>query len=200
MAEIPVAASGKSCFFLIVFYEDFNIRTCTKCGSSENGFYKSPLGSEGLTAWCKRCFADYRKALHEANPEKKLKHRKQGDEWKRKNKEKSLACTKRYQANNPEATKASSRNSKRKHCERVRVENNARSKRVRYRTPKYANKFFILEAYRLAQLRTKLTGIRHVVDHIIPIKGKLVCGLHIETNLQVITAHENLRKSNVFVI
>lgn len=201
MAELPVDASGKSLFFpSIVFYEDFTIRTCTKCNSSENGFYKSKLGKDGLTAWCKRCFAEYRKVLNDDHPEKKQKHREQGSEWKRINKEKSLESTKRYQINNPEATKSSHRKSRQKHVERVRIENNARSRRVKFCTPKYANKFFISEAYHLAQLRTKLTGIKYVVDHIIPINGKFVCGLHIETNLQVITAYENLRKSNVFDI
>lgn len=63
--------------------------------------------------------------------------------------------------------------------------------------PAWANDFFISESYDLARLRTKMLGFRWEVDHIVPLKAKLVCGLHVENNLQVIPALENAKKSNV---
>lgn len=72
----------------------------------------------------------------------------------------------------------------------------ARAHQLRYCTPKWANEFFIQEIYRLARLRTKVTGLEWHVDHIIPVRGRGVCGLHVENNLQVIPAIINRKKYN----
>jgi 5-methylcytosine-specific restriction endonuclease McrA len=46
---------------------------------------------------------------------------------------------------------------------------------------------------------SQTTGERYVVDHIIPLQGEAVCGLHVPWNLRVITQEENLAKSNKLV-
>lgn len=69
-------------------------------------------------------------------------------------------------------------------------------------TPKWVDKdeeFLIQEIYSLARLRTKVTKIKWEVDHIIPLKSELVCGLHTVENLQVITQKQNRQKYNKYV-
>jgi len=63
-------------------------------------------------------------------------------------------------------------------------------------TPAWANQFFIDEIYDLAQRRTRVTGIEWEVDHVVPLKSPLVCGLHVEHNLRVIPAVVNQAKGN----
>ncbi|MNK09979.1 hypothetical protein D3C87_279890 [compost metagenome] len=65
-------------------------------------------------------------------------------------------------------------------------------------TPPWADRKQISSIYALAHKLTEETGVRYSVDHIVPIKGKHVCGLHAGNNLRVIPLQENVKKHNKF--
>ena len=56
----------------------------------------------------------------------------------------------------------------------------------------------IQEVYRLCAELTETTGIQHNVDHHVPLNSDVVSGLHVLSNLQILTASENIAKSNNF--
>ena len=98
--------------------------------------------------------------------------------------EKQREYRKTYKKNNPEVIRASTTAYKRKH-------KNA--------TPPWISveqKIAIRDMYLAAQKLTATTGERYVVDHIVPLRSPIVCGLHVPWNLRVITQEENLKKSN----
>lgn len=130
--------------------------------------------------------------------------------WKKNNR----ARVKEWVANNKEAVYAShalwaKKNKKhlatymRNWCEKNRGNVNERGARHQKKiadrggvVPVWANIEAMRAIYKEAARITKETGISHHVDHIIPLKGKTVCGLHVETNLQILSAVLNRKKRN----
>jgi hypothetical protein len=73
-----------------------------------------------------------------------------------------------------------------------------RREAVLHATPPWVDPVSFYPIYRERVIKTRDTGVLHHVDHIVPLRGKKVSGLHVPWNLQVIPAVENLRKGNRF--
>lgn len=69
-----------------------------------------------------------------------------------------------------------------------------RRQREKRNTPKWANRALIVAMYIEAARMTRETGELYVVDHIVPLDGKLVCGLHWHVNMRVIHWLPNSKK------
>jgi hypothetical protein len=84
----------------------------------------------------------------------------------------------------------------------VLADNKVRRRKHRDATPPWLTrkqKSEIRQLYQIAITMTQTTGEQYVVDHIVPLRGEEVCGLHVPWNLRVITQEENLKKSNKHV-
>ena len=98
-----------------------------------------------------------------------------------------------------ESKRRHSRNSARKNPARVKANKIKYENKLSLATPKWLTEEHWLamnEMYAKAKRLTRETGVRHEVDHIHPINGKTLSGLHVPWNLQILTQAENVAKSN----
>ena len=125
---------------------------------------------------------ELRKINYERNREKILKANKK---YRKKNREKVKEYHKNYRLNNLGKYTAKSR-------KYTLQKQQAMLRSLTDEQIKEIESFYII-----AQELTTKSGIPHQVDHIIPLQGKNICGLHVPWNLQVITASANRKKSNI---
>ena len=152
----------------------------------------------------KKKITTYNKKYYLENKEHCLMIIKQ---WRLKNKERIKETNRLYNLNNKSKVKEIARlyllNNKEKRKETVRLTrlNNphtqkaitAKRRALKLKaTPKFANLEKIKEIY-------KNCPQGYTVDHIVPLQGKVVCGLHVEWNLQYLTPSENSSKSNKLI-
>lgn len=107
--------------------------------------------------------------------------------------------SKAWRASNPKQKVRILRNSKRHYeANKARYVERTVRRRVREKlaTPVWANIDAMVKFYEQAAYLSAKTGVLHHVDHIIPLQGGNVCGLHVETNLQVLPWAVNVAKGN----
>jgi hypothetical protein len=128
-------------------------------------------------------------------------HKSRVKRWQMANKDKVKADAKAWAAANPDKVKAKTLRHIKKHPEAYTARAVANVAKRAKRVPQWLtseDKWLMREAYFLAKLRTKLFGFKWEVDHIIPLRGELVSGLHVPTNLQVLPKTENRNKRNYY--
>lgn len=117
------------------------------------------------------------------------------------NLDKSRMAVRAWQDNNREKTREIAKNWQRRNPQKAAAIRGARRARRLSATPPWLtpqHKAEIEQKYLLAKLHESVTGIKWHVDHIVPLRGKKVCGLHVPWNLQVIPAKTNMEKHNKF--
>lgn len=159
------------------------MKVCPKCGESkpQESFHKDKNRKDGLSCWCKVCACKNSKRWAKENPDKVLSQKRKY------NKENRLRINK---YNDEIRKKYPDR-----HCARQKL----RYFRKNRASPPWLSqeqKADISSIYTLAKKFEFVFGLKYHVDHIIPIKGEFVCGLHVPWNLQILEEKLNIKKSN----
>jgi hypothetical protein len=195
------------------------MKTCRVCSEEKNlsDFYVRGM-KDGVPVYrndCKCCVVAKSKKKYFSDLEKSRKYH---TAYYSKKKQNNPDMHKRYYAENKERISEINRQSYIRNVEKRKskvaewvVKNRGKSNAIKkaYKEtktnalPKWVAEdldmmWVIDECYDLAVLRSKVTGIKWHVDHVVPLRGKTVCGLHVPWNLQVITASQNCSKSNKF--
>jgi len=170
-------------------------KQCTSCGvlKTHEAFHKRSASPDGLNASCKTCRSTARKGYQS---------QKDYNKYYREVHRESLAVAKReWDLNNREHIRAYKRLYRK--LEPVKHSHwDAKKKASRLkRTPSWLDKSQIEQIKVFYWLRDDLravTGMSYEVDHIVPLQGRNVCGLHVPWNLQILPADVNNKKSNFF--
>jgi hypothetical protein len=194
--------------------EELEIKYFSKRSSSKDGFHY----------YCKDCHKKHCKEWKERNRDKhrqgslrwarknKQRHKQNCKNWVENNKERTRELKRNWARNNYCPVKR--REYRLKNIDRDRETSRAWSRNNRGKrnavaaerramllcaTPPWITESMreeIKNIYIKADIISKKTGIKHHVDHIMPLKSEKLCGLHVPWNLQILTAEENIKKSN----
>lgn len=186
-------------------------KICSRCSEEKpiSEFNKEKRSKDGHNCACKVCIRKYYKKYYAENthvweeyaarPEVAQIQKRQRRQRYEKNKKEILAKNAEYYENHKKQISENKKRWVRKNWQREKVRRSVRRHRTRQATPKWLSleqKQQIFDIYmRTSKMRSE-SGEKYEVDHIIPILGETVCGLHVPWNLQSLTQTENRRKSN----
>ena len=174
------------------------MKLCPHCNQEKplKAFYRSSTHKSGYASWCIVCEKERNATKNKLNRERRLTTTKA---WRDNNKEKSNAAIAAWRQANAERYAQYFVDYRENNRAKVNAKWMKRYTNKKHRTPAWLtaehHKQIEME-YALAEWCTSVMGEQYQVDHIIPLQGKTVSGLHVPWNLQVITAKENRSKSN----
>ena len=142
-----------------------------------------------------RQFRSYRKNYYARCPEIERERRK---EYYHNNREIEVRRNQNWKAANKARVRDTQRRWYEANFDKVLATNSSRRAGVDRASPSWVDKKQIEVIYKKCKQLSEATGIKHHVDHIVPLKNKIVCGLHVPWNLQIIPAEDNLKKRNKF--
>ena len=143
--------------------------------------------------------ADYQMKWRSENKEKSASYTRK---WNTKNKERRAEIENSWKQKNPEKVKEYNRKAGKKWSgenpgHRRAITALRRAAKIQ-RTPKWADRKLMTLIYMESAKITSSTGIKHEVDHIFPLQGEIVSGLHVPSNLQILIMSENRSKGVSF--
>ena len=179
------------------------MKICTKCGceKSLSEFSKRSTAKDGLQSHCKPCKLDYQRA----NPNRKVVSKN----YYEANRDLCIARSIASQQKKPEYYNEKMRNwvaeNRTRHLENRRAWAKKNVATESERKQRHRKRIQGSPLLTMAE-RAEIDGIYRFckifpafeVDHIIPLNGKTVSGLHVPSNLQALTKSENRRKGNKF--
>lgn len=176
------------------------MKLCSHCTEVKpfEVFYTSSTHKSGYASWCKTCEAQRSKAKFQRRKDIQLAKAK---EYRLANKESVTSTILAWREQNSERIAVTYRDWANRNRDKVNAKWMKRQAEKKNRTPDWLTDdelWMIEQAYDIASIRSKCLGIKFHVDHIVPLQGKTVSGLHVPWNLQVIPAKLNQQKSNHF--
>lgn len=111
--------------------------------------------------------------------------------------EKKIGCTKRRASNVLKAANVPFRERTREKTLLSRsLACKRRAEAISRATPQWSDRSAIKRIYNECSQLTKSTGKKFHVDHVLPLRSDIVCGLHVPNNLEIISERKNIAKKN----